>query len=92
MKRGRVELATARAIRATELTPSDGAAVELARLYARQLDKDTEKWLPQVGRQFLETLSALGMNAKARQGIVKAVKAEADPLDELRKRREERTA
>ena len=91
MRRGKVELATSRAIRATPLTPSDEAAMELARLYARQLDRDAEKWLPQVGRQFVETLAQLGMTPKARTGIVQVAKQEADPLDELRKRRDERT-
>lgn len=87
IRKGRVELALGRALRDARLEPRDGAAVELARAFARYVDKHPDD-LNQVGRSFLETLAALGMTPKARAGVVQGAPPAASKLDELRARRE----
>lgn len=88
-RRGRMELAVARALRVAPLLPQDVAAVELARQQAQSVDDGD---LFHAGRGLLDVLRELGLTPKARTGIVQVAKQEADPLDELRKRREERLA
>lgn len=89
MKRGRVELALARALRAAPLTGADAAAVELAKEYAKGIDGGH---LIQVGRSFAEILAELGMTPKSRAALLKTAPAPAPAagLDELRQRREQR--
>jgi hypothetical protein len=88
MTRRRMELAVGRALKATPLQPSDGAAAELARSFARVIDAD-DAMIPQVGRQFLETLAQLGMTPKARAALAPTeVPTQQSGLDEIRARRE----
>jgi hypothetical protein len=86
MKRGAIELALGRALKATPITTGDAAAVALARRLAAALDGGELNW----GRQFLETLTALGMTPKARAGVLGVNPAASDPLDELWARRASR--
>lgn len=96
------------ALKAVDLQPSDMAAVELARLYADEIDRidaragtpeEGSAGLKEYGPKFLSALDALGLTPKARQARSKASKggasdapAPADPADEIRKRREQRRA
>lgn len=80
------------ALGALTLRGEDGAAVELARVYARMLDDGTDR-ADAVGRQFLAVLESLGMTPRARAAVVSkgGGSAERSPvnvkLDELRQRR-----
>lgn len=88
MKRGRMELALARALRAVDTKPEDVGAVELARQHARAIDEGD---LFHAGRALLDVLVELGMTPKARAAVVKAAPpAPVSGLDELRSRRERR--
>ena len=76
------------------LTPDarDGAARELAGVYARQLDEDPEL-LADLGPKLLAALEALGLTPRARAAALKGGQSAArNPLDELRVRRAERAA
>ena len=86
-RRGKHELALARALRANGATKADDSAAELAREYARMVDQNPYSLL-QIGRQFLEVLVELGLTPKVRAGITKGVApAASSGLDELRARR-----
>ena len=99
-------MALGRSLRAAKLEPADAALLELARTYARAVDaadisQPVEKVLSveplsKVGKALLDSLVELGMTPKVRAGLLKYAKPEpqqqADPLDELRRRREERSA
>ena len=88
----KVSLALARALKTLPLQPEDAAAVELARVYARELDK-REDLVTVYGRGFRETLETLGMTPKARAAITKGDRPatpKSTPMDELRQRRERR--
>ena len=87
MKRGKLELAVGRALRATPLQASDGAIEELVRSYARKIDSD-DRALLLLGRQFTEALVQLGMTPKARAAVKGAVPPVSSGLDEIRARRE----
>lgn len=95
------------ALEAVDLQPSDMAAVELARLYADEIDRiddaaeegdGTSPGLKEYGPKFLSVLDALGLTPKARQARSKTSKGgtgapePADPADEIRRRREQRRA
>lgn len=88
MRRGRVELALGRALRAAQLEREDVVAIELARTYARAVDSGYEP-LSKIGAQFTELLTQLGMTPKARAAVVGGKRPQpASGLDELRARRE----
>lgn len=75
-----------------DLQQVDGAAVQLARGYAEQLDGDGD--LVKLGPLLLATLGALGMTPAGRTAILgkgaPTREPPASPLDELRQRRERR--
>jgi hypothetical protein len=82
------------ALRETELTGADGAAVALALLYAREMDAGIAASVN--GRQLLEVLTALGMTPRARAAVTKGAQSSdhapsRSKVDELRARRERRT-
>lgn len=83
----------------TWLTGADKAAVELARVYARRIDQailsedgqEVTKAL-YLGPHLLNTLRALGGTPDERMKMLasKGEEKEADPVDDLRKRRRPR--
>src|SRR5262245_5957827 len=82
--------ALSRAITKTAKTPADGAAVALARLYARMIDADPTM-AKELGPRLLEVLVQLGMTPRARAGAFRSEPVGFGParaaLDELRARR-----
>ena len=83
----------------------DRATADLALLYAKRIDATAggsfDDWgdkqrdpLAELGPKLLACLTALGMTPAARKGIAAAVPTEkpANPLDELRRKRQERMA
>jgi hypothetical protein len=77
---------------ALEVDDRDGAARDLAVLYATEIDGAPEL-LEQLGPKLLATLEALGMTPRARSAATKgAPGAAVNPLDQLQRRRAERTA
>jgi len=90
--RGALEQAVRKAL-AEVKDPRDGAAVELAATLAARIDllEPAEK----LGPALLQCLESLLMTPRARAAISKAVTSDepkANPLDELRRRREQRPA
>lgn len=83
---------TTEALTSAVLLPQDRAAVDLALRYATVIDGDPEA-LETVGPKLLAVLVALGMTPSGRGA--KGAKTDAppavNPLDELAKRRAERT-
>lgn len=74
------------------IKPADGAAVELALTYAREIDAGGD--LAKLGPALLATLTALRMTPAARAAAVKGGQdagPPASPLDELRARRAKRS-
>lgn len=61
--------ALTRALRDVERGAQDGAAVALARRYARMIDDDPDT-LWRLGPRLLEVLVELGMTPRARQAVV----------------------
>lgn len=61
--------ALTRALREVEREKRDGAAVALARQYARMIDADPSM-LWRLGPRLLDVLVELGMTPKARQAVV----------------------
>lgn len=59
-----------RALREVEREKRDGAAVALARQYAKAIDADASM-LWRLGPRLLDTLVELGMTPKARQAVVR---------------------
>lgn len=93
-RRGRVELALGRSVRATTVAPESAATVELAKQYARAIDEEAYP-LWRIGPRFLETLDALGLTPRAKAALLKGQSLPAppaDPIDELRRQRERRRA
>ena len=93
-RKGRLELALERSLRALPIGREDHAAVELARSYARTIDTNGEM-LNVVGRAFRETLEQLGMTPKARAAMAKGEPQKPpakSAVDEIRQRRESRGA
>lgn len=91
-RKGRVEAAFDVALRSVTRTAADGAAVALARTYARAIDAGIEE-LSKVGPKMLDVLTELGMTPKARADLAKNITQAPAPspgLDELRARRETR--
>ena len=90
-RRGRVELALMRALRAVPVERADAAAVELARRYAAAIDAQDVEPLSKLGRGLTDVLIELGLTPKARAAILKDA-PQKNPvsvgLDELRARRE----
>src|SRR5262245_28632603 len=84
-----------RAIGKTTRSPADGAAVALARLYARMIDADPSA-IEKLGTQYLSVLVQLGMTPKARGGDIRSDPVATGPagraLDELRDRRVRKAA
>ena len=81
-----------RAVKSLEAKPTDEAAIELARWYARELD-NAPGLLITHGRAFRETLETLGMTPKARAAMSKGEVPKPpvfSALDELRAQRERR--
>ncbi len=93
------------ALQAVDLQPSDMAAAALARLYADKIDRiddeadesdGTSPGLKEYGPKFLSALDALGLTPKARRARSRTPRGGLDassagnPVDEIRKRREQR--
>ncbi|WP_106538008.1 terminase small subunit [Haloactinopolyspora alba] len=80
-----------KASKAAHRKPVDGAAVALARVYARQIDDDPSR-VDKLGPQMLAVLTQLGMTPKARGGQAEpqAGGDRVDRVDELRDRRASR--
>jgi hypothetical protein len=92
------------ALEAVELRESDGAAVELARRYADEIDRwesgsgdpdyAGEDGLKVYGPKLLQALDALGLTPKARSAVTKGgvpnASAGSNPVDEIRERRAQR--
>lgn len=79
-------------LEALELDPRDGAARDLAALYAREIDGDPDQ-LDALGPKLLAVLESLGMTPRARTAATKGAPGVAvNPLDQLQRRRAERTA
>jgi len=76
------------ALAAAPIEPRDAATAELARTYARAIDRGAD--LTKVGPALLAALEALGMSPRARSAVRKAAtddKPSANPLDQLAERR-----
>lgn len=74
------------ALKSLTLDGTDGAAVELARTYARAIDAGDS--LDKRGPQLLAVLESLGMTPRSRAALMKGeTHAVTSPLDELRERR-----
>lgn len=86
------------------LEPSDGAAVELARTYARRIDvgmsefedglissTDLNKVL-YLGPHILNTLRALGGTPKERKELLEGVGTPGGMMDELKAKRKQKSA
>ena len=71
------------------ITTKDRAVVELARRYARHIDRSPDD-LAKIGPALLSCLEALGLTPRARRNVTGANDAHRSPLDELRQRRERR--
>jgi hypothetical protein len=86
-----LETAVQRALAEAGSEPSDSGAVELALVYAREIDAGEE--VRQLGPLLLACLDALMLTPKARKAVLKEAKDDAvqSPLDELRARRAART-
>ena len=69
------------------LTAADRAAVELARMMARQLMESADhRETAVLAKQFNDILQSLGLNVAGRTGKAEAPKeGEVNPLNELRK-------
>lgn len=79
------------ALRSVVLTPADGAAVALAREYAKSIDELGAAAQDKLGGKLLDVLEALGMTPKARAALTKGAEPpKHSGLDELRARREKR--
>ena len=83
-RRGPVRAALERALEASETHHADLALVELARVYARSIDRDPET-LPRLGKEYLATLVELGLSSRRPWAVPKGTNN--DVLDELRARR-----
>ena len=84
----------AEALAMTPVKDTDRAAAELALVYASDIDSGGD--LTKLGPALLVTLEALHMTPRSRAAVRKATEVNnakpANPLDELRQRRERRTA
>lgn len=79
-------------LQALETDDRDGAARDLATLYAAEIDADPDQ-LEALGPKLLTALEALGMTPRARSAATKgAAGAAVNPLDQLQQRRAGRTA
>lgn len=91
-RRGVMQTALAAALKDVEVEAKDGAAVALARTYAKTIDADA-KALWRLGPRLLEVLVELRMTPKARASVVKEGPADdsgSDPReDELERLRRE---
>lgn len=87
-----VTYALRKALKDVSLEPQDQAAARLALEYAAQIDGG-QVAIEKVGPALLSALESLGMTPRARKGIVKGGDGErpASPLDEVRRKREQRT-
>src|SRR5690625_2679660 len=84
------------------LEDSDSAAVELARTYARRIDKGTREFdsgeltstdynkVLYLGPHLLNTLRALGATPEERKSLTEGNDAEVDAFDELKRRRRQK--
>lgn len=83
------------ALRATETSGADGAAVALAKQYAAEIDDggcgecgSRFERMEKLGPKLLAALEALSMTPRSRAALVKGgPDVGASPLDELRQRR-----
>ena len=77
---------------ASWLASTDGPAVALARHYAAVMDaaEDVQK-AAYLGPHLLNALKALGLSPEARQALEIKTKVDS-PVDELKQRRQRRTA
>lgn len=85
---GTLRAALDQALQQVPVADNDGAAVELAKHYATQLDDGADS--TRMGPAFLAVLESLGMTPRARaaqSGGKGAPDAGPNPLDELRARR-----
>lgn len=83
-----------RSLNSATLLPADEGVRELALTYAKSIDEGGD--LDKLGARLLAALDALGLTPRARAAILKGANDErpdghVSPLDELRKRREDRT-
>ena len=91
MLKGPLERAVFNALKDVQLKPRDKAAAQLALVYARRIDDDAP--LVKLGPLMLAVLESLGMTPRARVALLKGNDdgpKPANPLDELRQRRERR--
>lgn len=91
-RKGRLQLALDRSLRALTLQPEDDAVVALAREYTAAIDADGQQ-LVMLGKNLRETLIELGMTPRARAAMFKGEpeKPATSPIDELRARRQKRS-
>lgn len=81
-------------LRSVEIKPQDAGAGALALTYAKEIDNGTGD-VAKLGPALLACLESLLMTPRARAAVVKGLENEPkqrSPLDELRRRREERRA
>ena len=92
-RKGQIEAALDRAVKAVALQPADEPALLLTRRYARELDGDG--LLQEFGAGLRTMLIELGMTPRARASVLRGQAppaSGADALDELRAKREKRGA
>ena len=87
---------------ASWLADSDDATVELAKTYARRIDKGTREFdsgeltstdynkVLYLGPHLLNTLRALGATPEERKSLTEGNDAEVDAFDELKRRRRQK--
>lgn len=86
------------------LEDSDSAAVELARTYARRIDRGTVEFesgeltstdynkVLYLGPHLLNTLRALGATPEERKSLTEGTSMEVNPIDELKRKRRQKNA
>lgn len=86
------------------LEDSDSAAVELARTYARRIDRGTVEFesgeltstdynkVLYLGPHLLNTLRALGATPEERKSLTEGTSTEVNPIDELKRKRRQKNA
>lgn len=87
---------------ASWLADSDDATIELAKTYARRIDKGTREFdsgeltstdynkVLYLGPHLLNTLRALGATPEERKSLTEGNDAEVDAFDELKRRRRQK--
>jgi len=98
------EAVTSSVDNASWLAGSDDAAIELAKTYARRIDKGTVGFesgeltstdynkVLYLGPHLLNTLRALGATPEERKSLTEGTSTEVNPIDELKRKRRQKNA